>query len=474
MHCYRNGVNPTRNLMSRILAFIENDMYVRNFITSGAFAPLMADPEFGICLSEIVSKLKSAVPSERIVGIYERCNKNIEIVYLFNKFSMRALKKKSSTFYIKSKTGWQFGSYGVKDRLASYSLFFNHFTKRYLISKFQNNSTIEKIILEQKPEVVIFTVTGVESTGVELINLSQKYGFKTLFLVNGWDNLSSKGVLPLLPDYLGVWGPQSLVDAVNIQGMPSHRVIMLGCARYELYFTQGNADFRLFPYPYILFAGAATPNDEITPLRIFDDLIEENGKRGIKIVYRPHPWREKRNCFDFFEPESFRHVVLDPQVADDYFGKSRRGTGASSNESFPELKYYPSLINHALFTISPMSSMTLESALFDVPSLVLAHDDGCHPIPGNLQAKFRHFEGGEDVPGWFYVRDFDEMKSSFRMFLNRFKNETPSSREFRPFLSSSMKKYLFHDSQSYAQRLEEAARLISATINRCRNKKYER
>lgn len=457
--------------MPKILTFIENDMYIRNFITSGAFAPLMSDHEFGISISEIVSKLKSAVPPEKIVGTYKRCDKNIGIIYHFNKFSMRALRKKSSTFDIKLKRGWQFGSYGVKDRLASCPFFFNHFTKRYLISKFQNNSTIEKIILEQKPEVVIFPVTGVESTGVELINLSQKYGFKTLFLVNGWDNLSSKGVLPLLPDYLGVWGPQSLVDAVNIQGMPSHRVIMLGCARYEPYFIPGNADFKLFPYPYILFAGAATANDEITPLRIFDDIIENSGNRDIKIVYRPHPWREKRNCYDIFEPESFRHVVLDPQVADDYFGKSRRGTDASSNESFPELKYYPSLINHALFTISPMSSMTLESALFDVPSLVLAHDDGYHPIPGNLQAKFRHFEGGEEVPGWFYIRDFDEMKSTFRMLLNRFKNETPSNREFRPFLSSSMKKYLFHDSQLYAQRLEEAARLVGVTINHCGNKK---
>ncbi len=451
--------------MSKILAFIENDMYVRNFITSDAFAPMMANPEFGISISKNISSLKSAIPSERIAGVYERCDENIAIVYHFNKFSMRALRKKSATFDIKSKSGWQFGSYGIKDKIASTPFFFNSFVKSYLIAKFQNNSTIERIIVEHKPEIVIFPVTGVESTGVELINLSQKYGFRTLFLVNGWDNLSSKGVFPLLPDYLGVWGPQSLVDAVDIQGMPSHRVIMLGCARYEPYFIPDNAVFKPFPYKYILFAGAATPNDEITPLRIFDDIMKDNNIDGdIKIVYRPHPWREKRNCFDIFEPESFRHVALDPQVADNYFGKNRKDKVHSSNDSFPELKYYPSLVNHALFTISPMSSMTLEAALFDVPCMILAHDDGCHPIPGNLQAKFRHFEGGEDVPGWFYVKDFDDMKHTFRMLVERLKNESPANRAFRPLLSAAMKKYLFNDGRSYAQRLEETVRLIRAAV----------
>ncbi len=449
--------------MSRILAFIENDMYVRNFITSAAFDLLMPDAEFGICISTAVTKLKSSIPPEKIVGAYERIDENISLVYRFNKLSMRALRKKSPTFDIKVKTRWM-GGYSVQDEILSSTLSFNLITKRWLIRKFRNNPTIEKIIMEYKPDLIIFPITGVESTGVELINLSQKYGFKTLFVINGWDNLSSKGIFPLLPDYLGVWGLQSALDAVNIQGMPFHRVIMLGCSRYESYFIPGNADVKLFPNPYILFAGVTTPCDEITPLGILDQILEDLGNTDIKIVYRPHPWREKRNCFDTFEPASYKHVILDPQIANNYYGEKRNGTESSSSQNFPALTYYPSLVSHALFAISPMSSMTLEAALFDVPCLVLAYDDGYHPISGSLQAKYKHFEGGEEVPGWFFVRDSDEMKSTFRMLVERFRNDPLFKGAFRPALSSATRIYLHQDGRSYAKRLYEAAQLILAPL----------
>jgi hypothetical protein len=155
-------------------------------------------------------------------------------------------------------------------------------------------------------------------------------------------------------------------------------------------------------------------------------------------------------------------VILDPQVADNYFGEKRKGTESSSSHNFPTLTYYPSLVNHALFLVSPMSSMTLEAALFDVPGLVLAYDDGYHPISGNLQAKYTHFEGGEEVPGWFFVKNLDEMRSTFRILLERLKNETPDNRKFRPILSSAMKKYLYQDDLSYAERLFGATELILA------------
>jgi len=330
---------------------------------------------------------------------------------------------------------------------------------------FKDNPSVEEIIAKHKPKLVIYPFTGVESTDIELINLSKKYGFKTFFLVNGWDNLSSKGILPMTPDYLGAWGPQGIDDAVNIHGMKSSRLILLGCARYEDYFKPGNADVEIFPFKYILFAGSTVPNDEITPLRMFEEALEEYGGNDIKVVYRPHPWREKRNCFDEFEPDKYKHVIIDPQVADSYFGEKRKGSESSSSQNFPALKYYPSLVNRSLFMVSPMSSMTLEGALFDVPCLVMAHDDGCHKIPGSLQAKYKHFEGGDEVPGWFYVRRLDEMKPTFKKMLTQFKDDSPARRQYRPALSAAMSKYLYHDCRSYAERLDESVKMILAAMD---------
>ena len=455
--------------MFRILAFIEHDFFVRNFVTSGAFDLLIGYKDFGFCVSEITSKLRSSIPAEKLVGMYKRSSRNMDLVFHFFQISMRALRSKSTTFDIKAKANWpghqRLIVYGVYN-LLSLPIFFR-LGKKVLLKLFENNYDVEKIVQEYKPDLVIFPFTGVEGTGVELVSLSRKYGFKTFFLVNGWDNLSSKGILPYLPDYLGVWGPQPLVDAVNIQGMPAHRVFMLGCARYEHYLKRDNAELRLFPHNYILFAGAATASDEVTPLRILESVLEELSLHDVKIVYRPHPGRdEKHRGFEIFEPEKYRHVILDPQIADYYLATTQRNSESLSGQCLPELKYYSSLVNNAIFIISPMSSMILEAALFDVPALVLAHDDGCSLIPPHLQAKFRHFDGADEVPGWFFVRKLDELKQSFKMLLERFKTETPLNREFRPVLSSAVKRYLFHDGRSYAQRLEEAARVILAMTNK--------
>lgn len=451
-----------RKTVFRVLAFIENDMYVRNFVTSGALDLLMQAEGFGICVSKMVRRLRSSIPADRIRGVYEWNQNNLDLVYQLNKVSTLALREKSSTLDIKAEA-CLFGEYTPDEMVLASARDFG-MTRGFFVRRLKDNPSLERIVAQYRPHLAVFPITGVEATGAELVSLSRRHGFRTLFLVNGWDNLCSKGVFPLLPDYLGAWGPQSLVDAVDIQGMRPHRIFLLGCARYEDYFRPGVADQSPFPHKYILFAGATTPCDELTPLRHCEEVLEETGVSDVKVVYRPHPWREKRKCFDLFEPEKYQHVMLDPQIAADYFKEKRQDTESVSSQNFPALGYYPSLVNHALFVISPMSSMTLEAALFDVPALVLAHDDGYHPIPPHLQAEYHHFEGADEMPGWFFVRELAELKARFRSLVERFRDESPSKREFRPALSLATARYLYQDEKSYAQRLYEATQVIRATI----------
>jgi hypothetical protein len=447
--------------MQRIVAFIENDMYVRNFITSGAFDAVATLDGFSVCLASNVTKLRSAVAPEKICGAYERSQHNISLIYHFNMISMRALRDRCRSFEIKSRTNWFNDSNGM-----NYPDTFTPAENESLTTKisagFQDHPAVERIIQQERPELVIFPITGVEATGAELVLLSRRYDFKTLFLINGWDNLSSKGIFPLQPDYLGVWGPQSLLDAVNIQGIPFDRTVLMGCARYEDYFVPENSAQKYFPHRYILFAGSVTPCDELAPLRVFDQLLDELQTPDIKIIYRPHPWRQKRRCADMFNPEEFKHVMLDPQVARTYYKEKQSGTESASSQNYPELKYYPSLVNHAQFIISPMSSMILEAALFDVPALVLAHDDGVHPIPPSRFAEFEHFKGAEEIPGWYFTKTLDAARATFKNMLNDFGEETPETRQLRPMLSFAIRRFLYEDGFSYAHRLALLAKSILA------------
>lgn len=471
----------------RVLALIENDMYVRNFVTSGAFDEVARREGFAYGISSFIQKLRDAIPPERLAGTFDRQEKNRMLVWNFNKLSMYALRNKSATFRIKAEVE-TFGPYNNQESVAFFSqgrdiipllnvyarYGFNdelivsenvlERVRQVMFEQFHNNESLERLLTHYKPNLVLYPITGVESTGTELVKLSQKYRFKTMFLINGWDNLSSKGVFPAQPDYLGAWGPQCMVDAIQIQGMPHHRIFLMGCSRYEDYFKPGNADEKIFPHKYILFAGATTPNDEITPLKMFDEALDEMGVSDVKVVYRPHPWRDKRLCYDLFEADQYKHVILDPQVADDYYQNKKDGVESPSVQNFPKLKYYPSLVNHALFMTSPMSSMLLEAALFNVPALVLAHDDGVHPIPGHKQAQYRHFEGCGEIPGWFHARTLDQIKPLFKKMVERCRDEAPGRRSFAPALKSSMAKYLFMDERSYAQRLNDAVDVIEGVI----------
>ncbi len=471
--------------MTRILAFIENDMYVRNFITSGAFDLLFQEEGFALAVSNLISTLRESVPANRVIGMYQRSEKNRMVTWNYNKLSMFALRKKSRTFEIKVEKEL-FGKYHTQDQLVflpqgrdlipfinamgtyseKYSLIdhpeYFSLLRQSLLQQFEPNASVERLIAYFKAGIVLFPVTGVESTGTELVFLSKKYGFKTYFLINGWDNLSSKGAFPLLPDFMGLWGPQSQNDACQIHGMRPHQCILLGCSRYEVYFDSTMSNELLFPHKYILFAGATIPNDEITPLKIMDEVLEDLQIHDIQVVYRPHPWRDKRNCYDLFEKDQYKHTIMDPQVEDDYYQNKRDNKESPSVLHFPELKYYPSLVNHSQFIVSPMSSMILEAGLFDVPALVLAHDDGYHAIPGNLISQFCHFEGCQQVPGWFFANRLPEIQSLFRWMVTRFKDDTVDQRPYRPVLSSAMQQYHYHDERSYAKRLLDSINLIHA------------
>lgn len=444
-------------MRNNILVVLVNDIYIRNFFTSGSFELLEKDNNVYYCSSEIVKKLKKEIPSDKYAGTFKFISINIFYLLILNKISMRALRKKSATFAIKIKKLSTIWIYRLFYFILSLPLVYP-MTKLFILSLFKKNFTLGKIVKQKKIDLVIFPFTGIEATAVELIKLSKKYKFKTLFLVNGWDNLSSKGVLPLLPDYLGVWGPQSLTEAKNLLNMPDKRIFLLGCARYAGYFERKGAAHNPFSFPYILFAGSTTACDEITTLKIFDEIIENN-KSNLTIIYRPHPWREKRLCFDCFKQEDFKHVIIDPQVEEDYYKEKIQNTESTSSSNYPSLQYYTGLLKYSNFIISPMSSMILEAGLFDVPALILAHDDGIHKITPSLLLQYEHFKGADKISGWFIVESLSEMKNKFLYMIEEFSNDQ-SSRRFSKIISEQMKRYLFFDEETYSKRLLNSVNAI--------------
>jgi hypothetical protein len=95
------------------------------------------------------------------------------------------------------------------------------------------NSSIRQIIESDHPDLLMMpnSVIGVDS--YELMRACNKIGFtKTLILVDNWDNLSSKSAFIKNPDYLGVWGKQSVDFASRFHEMLPDKVRVIGTPRF--------------------------------------------------------------------------------------------------------------------------------------------------------------------------------------------------------------------------------------------------
>lgn len=456
----------------RILAVIDDDMYYRNFIVSGAFNSLFKKSDFKISISDKVNQFTDTINKHQYTKNYFQSKRNKNLIKVFNQIAMRALRDKSTTLDLKIRKS----KYSLKDRLVygffSLPLIFD-LTKKIFVRKLEPNQSLEKVIQNFKPSLVLIPISGYESTSIELIMLSKKYNFKTFFLTNGWDNVSSKGILLALPDYLGVWGEQSLEHARDIQGIDEKKCFLLGCARYEYYFLPKYSQRKLFSYKYAVFAGSQTAHEEIKPLKRLDEILSKLKLKNFKIIYRPHPNREKRQGEDLFNQKEFRHVIIDPQVARDYYRNKELGLEISTSQNFPDIGYNPSLLKHAQFVISPLSSLIIEAAIYDVPSLILANQDDENPMSPRDHAQWTHFQGTQDVEGWFFGYTTKEVEKLFKNMLQSLKDDKPRKRLYKGRLSSSTRKFLFNDGRLYTDRLLDAIKSIKvANEYQARSKSY--
>jgi len=313
---------------------------------------------------------------------------------------------------------------------------------------------LENAIARLKPDVVIFPCLAIDPPGNDIVRLQKKLGYRSLFLIDNWDNLSSKSVFLHQPDYMAVWGQQSVEHAWEIHGLPAERVFPVGTPRFQHYFdtiktirSTGQNPESPYPFPYVLYVGCAIPFDELSSLKILDEVlkaINQHRTEPLRVVYRPHPWRQKRSCPDVLNLDDFSYVVLDEQLKEQYYQPQRSGLFQ------PSLAYYPKLLANAELVVGPLTTMLLEAAIFRKKILAIAYDDGVHlTTPHNALKYYRHFEGLTDMPGM----RFSHRKANFgEDFMNWF-NIAPEQVDWAG-QSEKLGYYLFQDDQSYPERLK--------------------
>ena len=308
------------------------------------------------------------------------------------------------------------------------------------------NEKLAQIVADVEPDIVIAPSGGVDPLVYDAARCAREAGSFSLALIFNWDNLSSKGAFPVRPDHLAVVGPQSVEHAWSIHRYPADQVSVLGGPYIDHHFHHAPGSTKSpFPFPYVLFAGCYMPFDERTSLELLNRHIEDAGL-DLKIVYRPHPQRRPRLVDDRVEDETFRHVVIDPQIRDDYL--RYYGGKPDWSRPLPALDHYPALLENAEFVICPLSTMVLESTIFERRVLVIAYHDHIHTDSPGIVVGYDHFKGMEAIPGLTMCLEQEDLVEQFSCLLAA---EPPPPGTLR----DSVAPWIYHDERPYSERLAE-------------------
>ncbi|MBN2015041.1 MAG: hypothetical protein JW778_07670 [Candidatus Altiarchaeota archaeon] len=429
----------------RKLIVVSSDLYVRNFIDTGAFSAIEDEDTYYLASEHVkhVSELRS---KKNFLGLVKepgwRLFLNNQLLLLLTFLN----KSKSSSFRLRIR---RFHPFILLVYNVLGSRFFGKPALWVLMKALGTNRELSRIVKELKPDIVLIPSSATDSLGTDATIVCKKIGIPCVHLINGWDNLSSKIVYPVNPDYLCVWGPQSVEHAERIHGIRPEKVFPIGVPTFDHYFRLRDRELESpHPFKYALFAGCCVAFDEISALQILERAIERSGIKGFKVVYRPHPWRHRRSCFDEFRQENFKHVILDEQIKESYL---RSNAYVSPADFLPSLDYYPALLKNAEFVICPLSTMTLESAIFEKPTLIIAYDDGIHVTSPHNLFNYEHFRGIEKLDGMSLCKTKEAFETLFLSMCKDYVGSNPPKTRIR----EQIKYYIYYDDSSYAERLKK-------------------
>lgn len=224
-------------------------------------------------------------------------------------------------------------------------------------------------LLAGRPDLLlVLNVTPIAEAGLQAS--AAVAGVRCLGVVGSWDRLH-KYMFSRCED-ICVWSDVNRDEAVTLHGYPRERVHVLGAPQFDAYFDPASgrvprsavcSRLGLDPArPYLLLAtnGMNLPNHDETYLldSLLGALRAGQLPAGLQVVCRLHPHSRL---------EHFLQTAGTSGVVFSYMGYLPCLGGFMTRR---EVEEFAQLIRHAAVVVTPGSTLTLEAAIFDVPTVV--------------------------------------------------------------------------------------------------------
>jgi hypothetical protein len=153
------------------------------------------------------------------------------------------------------------------------------------------------------PDVVVATpFVDFNSYQVDWVAAARDLGLPTVWCVASWDNLSNKGVAPLVPDRVLVWNATQRREAIEMHDVPPQRIVLTGAQLFDEWFTQTPSSDRgsfcrgagLPDRPFLLYLCSSLfiAPDELSYVRRWLEQLRGSSDPALRecgVLIRPHP-----------------------------------------------------------------------------------------------------------------------------------------------------------------------------------------
>ena len=209
-------------------------------------------------------------------------------------------------------------------------------------------------------DVLVVATPLVDGAETELAHAARRLRIPVIGQAATYDCLISKGAwLGYRPDRLLVWGEQAKREAMALHDFEPSQVVVTGPPQYDA-MVSPDADPRheALGQPFVLVAGTTQAYwaGERDLVRLLGQATDE-GRIKAQIVYRPHPMQRETGWVC-----ELPGVTLDP-----FWSPGWRWQAAE----FSGLAW---LLRHAACVVSGWSTLVLEAALLDTPSILVGFE----------------------------------------------------------------------------------------------------
>jgi hypothetical protein len=254
---------------------------------------------------------------------------------------------------------------------------------------------IVSYIERHRPDLILLTpLLEMNEIQGEYLRAARRMGITTGYLVASWDNLTSKGVLHDVPDFMTVWNEAQKREAVELHEIPAERVVVTGASAYDHWFDWEPATTReqfctkvgLHPdRPFLLYVGSSTfiARYEGAYIETWIDRVRQLGLADVGILVRPHPTNPlypKRHAGGEASLYERSDVVVWPPE------------GVNPTDETSRNEYYDS-IHHAAAVVGVNTSALVESSIVGRQVFTLIEDEFRETQEGTLH--FAHIASPE-------------------------------------------------------------------------------